>query len=97
MNNAIDYENLPNVQTDNAVARRRHLGGGAVSCPAIRLLYCRGHPPGSGPRHREAVPGLPEARRQERIRLLRRLFDLFEGHDAEEEVRQLKEQDEGFR
>ena len=48
-------------------------------------------------RHREAVLGLPEARRQEQIRLLRRLFDLFEGHDAEEEVRRIKEQDEGFR
>ena len=47
-------------------------------------------------RHREAVFGLPEDRRQERIRLLRRLFDLFEGHDAEEEVRRLKEEDEGF-
>ncbi len=47
-------------------------------------------------RHREAVLGLPEDRRQERVRLLKRLFDLFEGHDAEEEVRRLKEQDEGF-
>ena len=47
-------------------------------------------------RHREAVLGLPPSRRQERMRVLNRLFDLFEDHDAADEVRRLKEQDEGF-
>ena len=47
-------------------------------------------------RHREAVLGLPSSRRQERVRILERLFDLFEHHDAADEVRRLKEQDEGF-
>lgn len=47
-------------------------------------------------RHREAVLGQPKAGCPERVRHLNHLFDLFEGNDAEEEVRQLKEQDEGF-
>lgn len=47
-------------------------------------------------RHRDAVLGLPPSRRQERMRVLNRLFDLFEDHDAADEVRRLKEQDEGF-
>ena len=32
----------------------------------------------------------------ERRRTLERLFELFEGHDAEAEIRRLKEQDAGF-
>ena len=47
-------------------------------------------------RHRESVLGLPEAGCQERVRHLKHLFDLFAGNDAEEEIRRLKEQDEGF-
>ena len=47
-------------------------------------------------RHRDAVIGIPPARRAERVRILERLFDLFEGHDPADEVRRLKEQDEGF-
>ena len=47
-------------------------------------------------RHRETVLGQPEAGCPERVRHLKHLFDLFEGNDAEEEVRRLKEQDEGF-
>ena len=47
-------------------------------------------------RHREAVLGIPPARRAERVRVLERLFELFEGHDADEEIRRLKEEDEGF-
>ncbi len=46
--------------------------------------------------HRDAVLGVPPERCAERVRLLHRLFELFEGHDAAEEVRRLKEQDEGF-
>ena len=47
-------------------------------------------------RHRDAVLGIPPSRRQERVRILERLFDLFEDHDASDEIRRLKEQDEGF-
>ena len=47
-------------------------------------------------RHRDAVLGIPPTRREERVRMLNRLFDLFEDHDAADEVRRLKEQDEGF-
>ena len=47
-------------------------------------------------RHRDAVVGVPPERRRERARLLERLIELFEGHDPEEEIRRLKEEDEGF-
>lgn len=47
-------------------------------------------------RHRDAVVGIPQARRAERVRTLERLFELFQGHDPADEVRRLKEQDEGF-
>ncbi len=47
-------------------------------------------------RHRDAIIGIPQSRREERVRILGRLFELFDGHDAEDEVRRLKEQDEGF-
>ena len=39
---------------------------------------------------------MPDDRRQRRVKVLNRLFDLFEGHDAVEEIARLKEQDEGF-
>jgi hypothetical protein len=44
---------------------------------------------------RDRVFGVPEQVRAERKRVLRRLFELFEGNDAEDEVRRLKTQDEG--
>ncbi len=47
-------------------------------------------------RHRETVLGIPPTRRAERMRVLERLFDLFEGHDANQEIRRLKEEDDGF-
>ena len=47
-------------------------------------------------RHRDAVYGVPVESRRERCEVLQRLFHLFEGHDAELEIRRLKEQDEGF-
>ena len=47
-------------------------------------------------RHRDAVIGIPPARRAERVRVLERLFVLFEGHDPADEVRRLRDQDEGF-
>ena len=46
-------------------------------------------------RHRDAVLGIPHSRRKERVRILERLFDLFEDHGAADEIRRLKEQDEG--
>ena len=45
---------------------------------------------------RNELLGVPAAERAERVRLLRRLIGLFEGHDAEDENRRLKEQDDGF-
>ncbi len=47
-------------------------------------------------RHHGTVFGVPLERRRERRRTLERLFDLFEGHDPEEEIRRLKTEDEGF-
>ena len=47
-------------------------------------------------RYRDLVQGVPVEARQQRVQTLHRLFDLFEGHDAADEVRRLKEQDEGF-
>lgn len=47
-------------------------------------------------RHRQAVLGVPDEQRAEKIKILDRLFELFDGHDAADEVRRLKEQDEGF-
>ena len=46
--------------------------------------------------HRDAVLGVPPAARRERTAALHRLFELFEGHDAEGEIAALKEQDEHF-
>ena len=46
-------------------------------------------------RHRDVVLRVSSARRKERVEILNRLFCLFEGHDAEDEIRRLKEQDEG--
>ena len=46
--------------------------------------------------HRDRVSGIsPEVRRARRA-ALERLFELFEGHDADEEIRRLKAEDEGF-
>ena len=47
-------------------------------------------------RHRDAVLGIPPTRRSERLQTLERLFDLFQDHDPADEVRHLKEEDEGF-
>jgi predicted RecB family endonuclease len=45
---------------------------------------------------RDSVAGVPKGTRQQRVRALRRLFDMFEGNDAAEEVRRLKIEDHGF-
>lgn len=47
-------------------------------------------------RQRDAVLGVPRSRREERVRILNRLFEQFEDNDPDEEVRRLKEEDEGF-
>ena len=40
--------------------------------------------------------GVPKEMRQQRVKTLKRLFDLFEGNDAVAEVRRLKAEDQGF-
>lgn len=47
-------------------------------------------------RHRDAVFGVPAESRTERRRALERLIELFDGHDAGDEIRRLKSQDDGF-
>ena len=47
-------------------------------------------------RQRDASIGVPAGSRKERVRVLQRLFELFEGGDPEEEVARLKGQDEHF-
>lgn len=47
-------------------------------------------------RHRDAVFGVPAESRTERRRALERLIELFDGHDAADEIRRLKSQDDGF-
>lgn len=48
--------------------------------------------------HRDSVVsvvGVRERDRAERMAALRRLFELFEGHDADAEIRRLKSEDAG--
>ncbi len=47
-------------------------------------------------RHRDTIFGVPAEGRSERRKSLMRLFDLFAGNDAEDEIRRLKSQDEEF-
>jgi hypothetical protein len=47
-------------------------------------------------RQRDADVGVPAGRRRERVRALRRLFDLFAENDPAAEVRRLKAEDQGF-
>ncbi len=46
-------------------------------------------------RYRDLALGVSEAVREERVKVLGHLFDLFEGHDADEEIARLKAEDEG--
>jgi len=46
--------------------------------------------------HRDTVFGVPAESRNQRRKVLDRLVELFDGNDAEEEIRQLKAQDPGF-
>jgi hypothetical protein len=45
---------------------------------------------------RDAVIGVTKQTRQQRVRTLKRLFEIFEGNNAAEEVRRLKMEDQGF-
>lgn len=45
---------------------------------------------------RDSVAGVPKRTRQQRVRVLKRLFNIFEGNDAAEEVHRLKVEDQGF-
>jgi antitoxin component of RelBE/YafQ-DinJ toxin-antitoxin module len=47
-------------------------------------------------RYRDLASGVPPELRTERVRTLRRLFELFEGHDPSEEIARLKAEDRGF-
>jgi hypothetical protein len=47
-------------------------------------------------RQRATLLEVPPESRQDRVQLLERLFELFEGNDPEEEIRRLKSEDEGF-
>jgi hypothetical protein len=47
-------------------------------------------------RQRDAELGVPQDRRRERSRTLRRLFLLFADNDPADEIRRLKAEDEGF-
>ncbi len=68
-------------------ARQLALRYGCSTSEAIRKAILR---------HRDSVFGVPAEGRTERRMNLMRLFDLFEGNDAEDEIRRLKTQDEGF-
>ncbi len=45
---------------------------------------------------RNTMLGTPRESRPDKTKILERLYELFEGSDPEEEIRRLKEQDEGF-
>ncbi len=46
--------------------------------------------------HRDRIGGVPPRARERRRAALHRLYELFEGHDPDEEIRRLKVEDEGF-
>jgi hypothetical protein len=46
--------------------------------------------------HRDAVLGISPESQKKRQHILCRLFELFEGNEAEEEIQRLKKEDEGF-
>jgi hypothetical protein len=65
-------------------ARQLALRYGCSTSEAIRRAVLR---------HRDSVFGVPVESRRERRKVLNRLFRLFDGHDAEVEIGQLKSQD----
>jgi hypothetical protein len=46
--------------------------------------------------YRDGLAGTSPGRRERRTRVLKDLVRLFDGHDAEDEVRRLKREDPGF-
>jgi hypothetical protein len=68
-------------------ARELALRYGCSTSEAIRRAVIR---------QRDAAFGVPAAGRKERVAALKRLFELFEGNDADDEVQRLKSQDAGF-
>lgn len=46
--------------------------------------------------YRDKMVGVTPEFRDQRVKALNRLFDLFQGHDAREEIRRLKTEDEGY-
>jgi len=45
---------------------------------------------------RDSIAGVPKRARQQRVKILKHLFEIFEGNDAADEVRRLKIEDRGF-
>ena len=68
-------------------ARQLSIRCGCSTSEAIRRAVVR---------HRDSVFGVPAESIRERRKVLNRLFDLFEGHDADEEIQRLKNEDSGF-
>ena len=68
-------------------ARELALRYGCSTSEAIRRAVLR---------HRDAVFGVPAESRNERRKVLDRLFKLFDGNDAQEEISRLKSQDPWF-
>lgn len=46
--------------------------------------------------YRDKMVGVTPEFRDQRVQALHQLFDLFEGHDAEGELRRLKREDSGY-
>lgn len=68
-------------------ARELALRYGCSTSEAIRRAVIR---------QRDAAFGVPAEGRKERVATLKRLFELFEGNDADDEIQRLKSQDAGF-
>ena len=68
-------------------ARQLALRYGCSTSEAIRRAIVR---------HRDAVFGVPSKTRSERRQVLERLFEVFEGHDAEGELQRLRVEDDAF-
>jgi len=68
-------------------ARQLALRYGCSASEAIRRAVVR---------HRDSVLGVPAEGRKERVEALRRLFALFKGNDADDEVQRIKGHDSGF-
>jgi antitoxin component of RelBE/YafQ-DinJ toxin-antitoxin module len=45
---------------------------------------------------RDSVAGVTKSAREQRVKTLKRLFEIFDGNDAAAEVRRLKSEDQGF-